>query len=487
MALSVYTRHTPGCRFQRDRFCRRCSCPKWVGGQINKEYFRQSASTRIWEEAESVREQLEEALDKGLPPFGPAPEPTRCLEASGAETSRIFVLTPLPEVSMVSPLTPALPAPSPAQETISGDPPASEAISPIEVIAPSRNGKPRVTIEKAVGAYMTDARSRGLSSDTINKLTNIFVKQLLPWSKSEGLEYLDQLDLDALLCFRSIWHEGALVRAKKQQRVIGFFWACFRRNYLQQNPALGLSKIRTHQIPTDYFPRDEFARILDATYVYGDPRGGFISVEDTRVRLRTLTLLMRWSGLRIRDAVTLERHRLHGDNLLLYQAKTGQPVYVPLPPDVAEALRTIPDGPRPNPRYFFWSGNGLPKSAVADWQRSYRRLFEIADIKKLDGDKKRCHPHMFRDTFAVEMLLAGVPIDQVSILLGHSSVKITERHYAPFVKARQLQLQASVRAAWPAETAPNGGPENAPPPASKHPRPDGWKLISNEAKARKQA
>jgi integrase/recombinase XerD len=27
-----------------------------------------------------------------------------------------------------------------------------------------------------------------------------------------------------------------------------------------------------------------------------------------------MTLLMRWSGLRIRDAVTLERHRLNGDS-----------------------------------------------------------------------------------------------------------------------------------------------------------------------------
>jgi integrase/recombinase XerD len=52
---------------------------------------------------------------------------------------------------------------------------------------------------------------------------------------------------------------------------------------------------------------------------------------------------------------------------------------------------------------------------------------------------------MFRDTFAVEMLLAGVPIDQVSLLLGHASVKITEKSYAPFVKAGQVQLQESVR------------------------------------------
>jgi integrase len=52
---------------------------------------------------------------------------------------------------------------------------------------------------------------------------------------------------------------------------------------------------------------------------------------------------------------------------------------------------------------------------------------------------------MFRDTFAVELLLSGVPIDQVSLLLGHSSVKVTEKHYAPFVKACQEQLENSVK------------------------------------------
>ena len=54
---------------------------------------------------------------------------------------------------------------------------------------------------------------------------------------------------------------------------------------------------------------------------------------------------------------------------------------------------------------------------------------------------------MLRDTFAVEMLLAGVPLEQVSMLLGHKSVKITEKHYAPWVKARQEQLAASVQPA----------------------------------------
>ncbi len=55
---------------------------------------------------------------------------------------------------------------------------------------------------------------------------------------------------------------------------------------------------------------------------------------------------------------------------------------------------------------------------------------------------------MFRDTFAVEMLLAGVPIEQVSMLLGHKSVKTTEKSYLPWVHARQKQLEESVRKAW---------------------------------------
>jgi integrase len=119
--------------------------------------------------------------------------------------------------------------------------------------------------------------------------------------------------------------------------------------------------------------------------------------------------------------------------------KTGVPVFVPLPPYVVEALDETPNV---HASYFFWSGNGLPKTTVADWQRSLRKLFEIANVQ---GG----HAHRFRDTFAVELLLAVVPIDQVSILLGHSSVKITEKSYARWVKARQEQLEAAVMKAWP--------------------------------------
>lgn len=199
---------------------------------------------------------------------------------------------------------------------------------------------------------------------------------------------------------------------------------------------------------TDYFSRDEFKIIVESTHKYDQKRKEGIG-DPLGSRLRALLLLMRWSGLAIRDAVTLERERLNkNDEILLYRAKTGVPVFVKLPPDVAKALREVPPGPKPNPRYFFWSGNGEQKSAVADWQRAFRRLFKRADLKKPDGSNKRCFPHMLRDTFAIELLLNDVPIDQVALLLGHESVKTTEKHCSPFVKARQEQLIASVQKAW---------------------------------------
>jgi integrase/recombinase XerD len=38
--------------------------------------------------------------------------------------------------------------------------------------------------------------------------------------------------------------------------------------------------------------------------------------------------------------------------------------------------------------------------------------------------------HRLRDTFAVDLLGKGVPLEEVSKLLGHESIKTTEQHYA---------------------------------------------------------
>ena len=55
---------------------------------------------------------------------------------------------------------------------------------------------------------------------------------------------------------------------------------------------------------------------------------------------------------------------------------------------------------------------------------------------------------MFRDTFAIETLNSGAPIEQVSMLLCHKNIKTTQDSYLPWVKSRQVLLDATMRNSW---------------------------------------
>jgi hypothetical protein len=71
-------------------------------------------------------------------------------------------------------------------------------------------------------------------------------------------------------------------------------------------------------------------------------------------------------------------------------------------------------------------------------------------------------------------------------LLGHASVKITEKSYSPFVKARQVQLQESVRNAWKA--ASGNGPQSSPPnSAAAVNKRAGWQVIQSGKKVKATA
>ncbi|MDE0620645.1 MAG: hypothetical protein OXH83_03125 [Bryobacterales bacterium] len=62
-----------------------------------------------------------------------------------------------------------------------------------------------------------------------------------------------------------------------------------------------------------------------------------------------------------------------------------------------------------------------------------------------DAGVERFHPQRLRDTFAVELFLAGVAMDDVSTLPGHSSVRTPEMYCAPWNLARRDRLASIVR------------------------------------------
>jgi integrase/recombinase XerD len=294
---------------------------------------------------------------------------------------------------------------------------------------PQESSDGPITLQHAWDEFERDVKARGLREPTLKKYKYLR-NDMRGFADREGLRFVSEFTLEQLRKWRAVWPNHNLSALKKLELVRCFLRFAHDAGWIAENPARKLKSPKITAHPTLPFTQDEMVKILAALDNYSSGRN--------HRRMYALVLLLRHSGLRIGDAVTLSRERINGDKLFLYTSKAGTPVYCPLPPFVITALEAAIG---PSERFYFWTGNGKVKTIISDWQAKLKKLFELAGVA---GG----HAHRFRDTFATELLLASVPLERVSILLGHSSIRITERHYAPWVRSRQEQLEADVRRTW---------------------------------------
>jgi len=284
------------------------------------------------------------------------------------------------------------------------------------------------TIDQACDKFIQDAEARGLREPTLYKFRLLF-KQLKAFSADKGLVFVSDFTVDAVREFRASWPNKNFAARKKLEATRAFFRFCNISGWIASNPAVALKPGKTNDIQIVPITKTEFADILEACKNYPDKKNRF--------RLRALVLVMRYTGLRIRDVVTLKKDHVKHGRLYLRTAKTGTDVFCPLPPEVISALKSVDA----NGEYFFWTGASKPKSAVGDYQRALRTLFDLAKTPRI-------HAHLFRHTFATELLTAGNSLETVAALLGHSSTKITEKSYSHWVKGRQEKLEEAVKNSW---------------------------------------
>jgi integrase len=287
------------------------------------------------------------------------------------------------------------------------------------------SAKTPTTIEQLQKQLLDNLHTVNRAPATIKKYEVLF-RQLKAFALDKGLRFVPELDVTMLEQFRATWKDGALSKSKKQERLRGVLRYAVRHRMVETNSAIELDRVKVVSAQVVPFTDDELKRIWVA------------AKADTNSRLYALALLMRFSGLRISDAVGLRIDQIKDGHLSLRTQKAHTDVSVPLPAPVLTALDSFKPA---SAAYYFWNGEAN-LTAVAGYYRDYyfRRAFIAA---KIDG---KPHPHQFRHTFASKLLLAGVSLVELAALLGNS-VRVVEKHYSKWVRARQQRLDAAVRKA----------------------------------------
>jgi len=292
-------------------------------------------------------------------------------------------------------------------------------------------------LDAAISLFMASKRGEDLAENTLYKHT-LTLTRLQAFCDHAGVYFVKDITLAHLTSWRAEWSfESPLAKRNTQERVKSFFKFCYDAGIIAANPAAQLSSI---QVKADEatsvrpFEPNEYKKVLAAIAKTGlQPRN--------QARVRACMQLQRWSGLSLVDAVCLSKDELEEGagtfRVRTKRRKTGVHINNVIPAWLGEELLQVKNG---SPHYFFITGEATPKGAVSTMDKMYRRVFQRAGI---DGTS-----HMFRHTFSVELLKAGVDIRKVSKALGHSSVTITERYYARWNKAQQDILDGDLSRAW---------------------------------------
>lgn len=270
----------------------------------------------------------------------------------------------------------------------------------------------------------------------IREETRFYYKLILGWlrafAEKQGIVYIRDLSVELLERFK---FEGMPKLADSTRGVYtaklrAFLKEAERLGWIEKRLADRVRPHRSAQEPTLPFSETEIAALLDeAEPIY-----------------RLLFELMLETGLRISDAMRFDPSRLvQGERLWIYpfqmtkRKRLAKGTGIHFETFLSLPLKTRIDRARGK---GLWISESFPFREARNTRRAvyirvYREMQRVGEVRGIED----CRPHRLRDTFAVRKLLAGVSLDDVSRLLGHASVSMTEEAYAAWIPARARRLE----------------------------------------------
>lgn len=150
------------------------------------------------------------------------------------------------------------------------------------------------------------------------------------------------------------------------------------------------------------------------------------------------------AGLRVSEAVALRLKDIDRDRMQMkiVAGKGKKDRYTVLSPVLLDVLRSYIKQCERRPQTYLFEGDrpGEPYSS-----RSAQKVFQRAKVKA--GIAKEVSFHSLRHSFATHLLEKGIDIRFIKDLLGHFSIKTTER-YTHVAKNRLVQIASPLDDLW---------------------------------------
>ena len=177
-----------------------------------------------------------------------------------------------------------------------------------------------MTLSDACAAFLEDGQLRNLRPSTLDNYKAV-LGQLRNFANEHGASEVSEIDTGALRAWRSSWKISPATHQLRLALLKRFFDFTVDAGWTAESPAAKLKPPKNDTPPTMPLSREEIRAMFAAA-------GG-------ATRERALLMLMRYSGLAIRDAATLRRDAVDGPLLMMRRAKSGELVICELPRPVA--------------------------------------------------------------------------------------------------------------------------------------------------------
>jgi integrase/recombinase XerD len=228
---------------------------------------------------------------------------------------------------------------------------------------------------------------------------------------------------------------------RKAASIRAFYRFCYAEELIQSDVGTLIDLPRQSRRLPDTLDAAEVAELLDAS----DTGSG------TGLRDRALLELLYAAGLRVSEALTLDRHDLSLEGGFVRVIGKGDKERLVPVGDVAleaierylgerDAIAEAAPGGGPDEAALFITSRGRRMGRMAAW----RVMRKVAVKAGLSG---RVTPHTLRHSFATHLLEGGADLRVVQELLGHASITTTQLYtHITGERIRQVYARSHPRA-----------------------------------------